>query len=455
MPVEGHSTKLADRIAKGLARGITSVFFREILVEGAEQIPSRGPLIYVMNHPNSMVDPVLVLGSLPRQPRFLARHGLWDIKAVRPFLKLAGSIPIYRMQDKGSWASRNQEAFTACHEALERGEVIAIFPEGMSHSQPAMLPLKTGVSRIFLGAEERCRGLGIRIIPIGLIFEARDRFRSRVLVKVGEPLDPAIGSFQHPRDSREARRSLNRRVDEALRGVTLNYRSWREARLLERAVDIFLRSSSPLPERLDLGSQFGARREFLEGLSEMERRDPGRTAALARAVEIYDRMLRFTGFRDEHVISSYSPGSVARYVVRTLGRLLLFLPLAAVGTILNWLPYRVTARFAGRYAKLPEQPATKKLFGGFFVYPFFWGIEAGLVGWFWGKGAAFLTVLLAPAAGYCALLFHEDRQSFLKESLIFLRLRTHRRIWQSLRERRETLSRELACMVGEYRKTLN
>jgi len=119
------SRTVSETITRAFARLTASIFYREIQVEGVDRVPAAGPLIYVSNHPNALVDPLLVTGFLPRVPRFLAKHNLWGSPAVRPFLKLAGSIPVYRRQDKGTRARQNLQTFDACHTALAQGAVMA------------------------------------------------------------------------------------------------------------------------------------------------------------------------------------------------------------------------------------------------------------------------------------------------------------------------------------------
>ncbi len=445
------SRRAFERFTRAFARLMGSLFFREIQVEGAGRVPREGPLVYAANHPNALVDPVLVTGFLPRTPRFLAKHTLWDIWTVRPFLRLAGSVPVYRIQDKGTRASQNLQTFDACYRALAEGAVIGIFPEGVSYTEPSMMPVKTGVARIVLGAEEKYGPLGIKIVPVGLTFDAKHLFRSRALLTVGEPVDPSAEAARQADDQRGARNALTARVEEALRGVTLNYGSWEEARLLERAGDLYARGPSELPERLGMASLFEVRKRFAEGYEVMKERAPDQVAALARDVERYDRMLRATGLRDEQVVSSYSRSRVAGYLLRTLGRLVVLLPIALIGTLLNWLPYEATKHVARKERETPQMLGTMKIFGGIFIYPIAWALETVLAGIFLGGTWAVVTALLAPLTGYIAMNFHEERGSFWRESLSYLRLRGGRRVWNDLRERRRALADQVAGMAVEYR----
>lgn len=443
------------RMTRFLARILSSIFYREVEVEGAEKIPGEGPLIYAVNHPNALVDPLLIHGLLPRHPRFLAKHGLWDIPVVRPFLEMAGSIPVYRQMDRDARTVQNLETFDACYRALAEGAVIGIFPEGVSHTEPSMMPVKTGIARIVLGAEERHGPLGVRIIPVGLTFDARQRFRSRVLITVGDPIGPVESIPRERGELRRLRNALTGEIEGALRRVTLNYGSRREARLIERAGLLYARMPSALPERPDLSDLFEVRKQFSDGYRVMKELLPERVGAVARSVDTYDRMLRATGFTDEQVVSSYPWGRIFGYLMRTLLRLCVYSPLAAVGALLNWLPYRVTDMIARPLEKRPQDPATRKIFGGLFIFPAAWIIEAAVFGLLldWRWAAALL--LLAPATGWFAMRFQEESESLWSESFNYLRLSSHRRTWRELRKRREALHGEIIALAERYLETIS
>src|SRR3954449_3713643 len=102
----------ADRFMRGVARLILKVFFREVEVVGAERLPRDRPLVLVANHVNGLVDSLLLMGPLPVMPRFLGKSTLWKIPILRPFLNLAGAIPVHRRQDEGADLARNTETFS-------------------------------------------------------------------------------------------------------------------------------------------------------------------------------------------------------------------------------------------------------------------------------------------------------------------------------------------------------
>ena len=119
-------------------------------------------------------------------PRFLAKATLWKVSALRPFLALAGIIPVHRAQDGST--SANLSTFSSCHDALRRRATVGIFPEGTTHDDPYLHELHTGAARIAVGA----RASGVRyitIVPIGLVFADKLALRSRVAIRVGRPID--------------------------------------------------------------------------------------------------------------------------------------------------------------------------------------------------------------------------------------------------------------------------
>jgi 1-acyl-sn-glycerol-3-phosphate acyltransferase len=208
-----------DEAVIGLARLMQSVFFREIEVEGLERLP-RPPLVIVSNHTNSVVDAVLLLALRGARPRLLAKSTLWSHPVMHPLLVLAGALPVYRRQDAGVDVANNFTTFARCHEDLAAGTNVALFPEGTSHNETGRLPLKTGAARIAIEAEVGRGPLMTRVVPVGLNYEAKDRFRSRVRICVGHPLDPGAEVTRYRKEPGAAVRALTARIAEGLERVT-------------------------------------------------------------------------------------------------------------------------------------------------------------------------------------------------------------------------------------------
>src|SRR5882762_8539510 len=145
-------TNMIRRIICGVLRVALRVYFRRIEVAGLENVPLDTPVIFVLNHPNALVDPAFLLCLAPRRVAFIAKAPLFRMPVIGSLVRALDSLPAYRRQDEGQDTSRNIETFTAARKLLARGITIGICPEGVSHDEPRLKPLKTGAARIALAA---------------------------------------------------------------------------------------------------------------------------------------------------------------------------------------------------------------------------------------------------------------------------------------------------------------
>ena len=379
---------LLDRGVERLARLLLRVFFRSVEVTGAARIPRGMPLLIVANHVNSVVDPLLLLAFVDGRARMLAKSTLWSHPVMGPLLVLAGALPVYRRQDAGADVAKNFTTFARCHETLARGGSVALFPEGTSHNQPGRLPLKTGAARIALETGARHGATGLCILPVGLVYEAKDRFRSRVLVNIGEPIDPATEARRYETGARAAVRALTERLARSLEAVTTSYSSWEEARLLELAAAVAGASS--------LAERFVRSRAFLASYRELAARAPERVASITASLAQYEGHLRGLRIRDEDVAESVTRARAWR-------DLAWHLPLGALGALLNYLPYRATGWVTRRFARTPDEPATYMVLAALLFFPAGWAINALVAALLGGAWVGLLVAALGPATGYAAL----------------------------------------------------
>jgi glycerol-3-phosphate O-acyltransferase/dihydroxyacetone phosphate acyltransferase len=439
-------TASAPRIPKpwlvGVARTLVRTFFRSIEIVGAERVPPRGPLLIVANHHNSLVDPALVVAQMPRAPRFLAKSTLWQMPGLPVLLDAAAAIPVYRRQDEGVDPAKNTETFDACYEALAVGGVVALFPEGISHDAPRLAGLKTGAARIALEAGARYAPLGLHVLPVGLVFDDKGKFRSRALVRVGHAFEPRAEQARYAGDPQGAVRALTERIKAALEGVTLNYPEAAEPSLVDRASEVWAVGEKPLPARMAMAEAFQLRQNLIATYERLRARHPEQVKQAQDLAARYEEGLRRMGWRDDHVAARYRPASVGLFLGATLALLLFWLPFAALGVLFNWIPYQAVRLVASR-SDSPDLPATFKLLGGFVFYPVAWAIEALLVGLALGPLAGLATLVLAPATGHIAMRFHERYEHLIDESAAYVLRVVRRRRLRELRADRAAFRSEL------------
>jgi 1-acyl-sn-glycerol-3-phosphate acyltransferase len=230
--------RFTDRSIGLVARGLVLAFHRSVDVRWPERLPRDRPVLIVANHGNGFVDPVVVAGVLGRLPRFLAKAALWKVVVARPFLGLAGVLPVYRTAD-GDRASDNTSVFDACHRELAQRATVAIFPEGTTGDRAGLDRVKSGAARIALGALPTAPD--VVIVPIGMAFESRVETRSRAVVMFGQPIEVAgyagAGLDADGEPDRADAEALTARITEALEQVSPQFSSLDEREVLRAAAE--------------------------------------------------------------------------------------------------------------------------------------------------------------------------------------------------------------------------
>jgi 1-acyl-sn-glycerol-3-phosphate acyltransferase len=391
---------------------LVRLYYPHRRVVGREHVPAEGPTILVANHSNGLIDPLLLRIALGREVRFLAKSTFFDQPLGRFAMVSFGSIPVYRSQDlrPGSRAdaSRNDATFALCRAVLAGGGWLALFPEGTSHSDPRLRPLKTGAARIALGAaaEQEQRGPEARtitILPVGLSYDARAIFRSGVLLVFGQPLRVDQHLSDYHRDERQAVDGLTDHIGQALADVVLQA----ETRDLLAGVARVAAWTADHPGEADDPAYLHRRaRAMLAAYRTLRARDPERAERIVRAARDYARVLAHLGVRDPWALEA--PRVRAGRALLAGAKLLLTAPLALLGAALWWIPYRLAGLVAPRITRGEDDLlGTVKILAGCVLITLFWIGETATAGLLWGGQAALAAALLGPVGGYAAMRFEE------------------------------------------------
>ena len=394
---------------RALLRIPLRIFFRRVETEGLERVPSNGPLMFVLNHPNSLIDPVFVLCLSPRPAAFLAKAPLFHMPLIGSVVRAVGSIPVQRRQDPGADLSKNREMFAKVREHLGRNGAVALFPEGTSHSDPRLKPLKTGAARIALGVQST---QPLRIQAVGLFYTDKRTFRSAALVYFGEPFEvhpaPLDTQGEPPQEQVVA---VTDRIATALGAVTLQADAFDAQDFVARTERILAseRRESDDASRPDLANEFAFRRRILAGYYALRSRDANRLERVRRRVNRYEDRLRGAGIDPWDVpVGEFRTGRVVFAMGLFLLRFALLLPLGLPGLVLHYVPYRLVGFFSRRAVGSKDDVlATAKAVAAFIIFPLAW-LVAGALTWRWaGPVAGLIAFLLAPLSGYAALRLAE------------------------------------------------
>jgi glycerol-3-phosphate O-acyltransferase / dihydroxyacetone phosphate acyltransferase len=405
-----------------------------------------GPVLVVANHPNSLLDPLVVFRVAGRPTRPLAKAPLFEQRMVGTMLRGLGGLPVYRAQDDPAQMHRNEDTFRGAIDALRAGDAVQIYPEGRSHSDPSLAPMRTGAARIAIGAESASGwSLDLRIVPVGLTYLDKHRFRGRVLAVIGEPFGIADLRSLHGTDDIAAVRALTDRIAERLAGLTLNVTEHRDAELIDTAERLYVREkgASPWRGRDSLADRLPRMRAFARGLAWLREYDPQRHERLARAVARYRRRAQLLGVADGDVPPSYTFRGTLRYVAAH-SFLLLVLALPALAGSILWYPMYIAPRLTLRLVQPDfEAVATYKLATAFITVPLTMLIVIGTGAWIDGVRGALLAALLVPACGFAALSWHERWTRFREDARLFFRV-------LSRRDHQDRLARDRTALAAEF-----
>lgn len=430
-------------IGRTLTRLVLRLFFRRLEVVGAERMPQMGAALLVLNHPNALVDPMLVLALSPRPVTFLAKAPLFRLPVIGWLVRASGAIPVRRHQDPGGGVSRNQEMFAQVRQALSENACIALFPEGTSHSDPHLHPFKTGAARIALGAA--AAGIDLRIVPAGLFYTAKSTFRSAALLSVGEPIVvPADGGMARD-DDPDAVRDLTARLEEALAGVTLQANR-HEAMTIASRVELLLTSGDAADgRRLPLAEQLELRRQLVTRHERIRSSRPTEVARLEAKMAAFEGRLEAAGLNTE-TFNYDLPGSsaVMAATMRMILYVIIVLPVAAAGLLAHYAAYRLIGTLAASATRTSSDvEATAKIVIAALLFPVTWlliGIAAGRMG---GQTAGWAAAVLAPGAGYVGLRLVERLDRFVGEGRAVLLSVFRPGKYGALMEERATMRAEI------------
>ena len=427
-------------VVRFLSRAASRVFYR---VDCVGTPPVTGAALLLPNHPNALLDPAVIWATANRDVRFLAKSVLFE-GPLRFLVAGSGAIPVYRKLDQAD-VSKNSEAFAAVDRALASGDAICVFPEGVSHSEGRLVPLRTGAARMALSAERG--GTRVNLVPVGLNFDRKTTFRSRVTVVYGDPFtgEDLADPVAHP----DAVRDLTTRIADHMRRLLIEAELKSDAALVDR-VDRMYSAARGISR--DPHERVERRRIIAAGIERLRTADPQRYDEILMRLHRYHNRLQRFGLRDRHLDWTVSTGDAVRFAIREALAAIALAPLAIVALVLFAVPYQLTGYGARWFTREPDVAATAKVVGGFLIYTV-WLLVLGTTAWAVSVPHPILLTLVALPALAVAGLFAVERESAVLDAIRawFLLQRTHAETRQRLRRHRS----ELADVLDEVNEWLS
>jgi 1-acyl-sn-glycerol-3-phosphate acyltransferase len=401
--------------------GLT-VFYRKRLVLGRENLCFKGPAIVVSNHPSTLMDPLNVGLQVRQEMFFLANYSLFKHPVSNWLLSRLFSIPVKRKEDVAEGEQRNNDAaFEASFRHLEGGGVLYIAAEGVSWMNRFVRPFKTGAARIALGAEKRNGWqLGVKIIPVGLSYDAPNLFRSRVTVEYGAPIEAATWSATDAESHDRAIEAFTAQMENAVRALTLDSGSEENDAFLSQAEDMLRHASSDLSDREQYFS--------LKSWFAQNRHDAGLRGQMAEYFDLLDK---------NQLSDAGMGGKIPWYLPAVL---LLGLPFFCAGYAFWFLPCWLPWSLARHMNLYIGYDSNVKMLSGLLLFPLaFWGAWEGVHAVSTSKALAWSALPALAALGYWAEWWSDQFRLWRELSRAHALRKKRPDVWGRLHRLREGL----------------
>lgn len=435
-------TDLGYQSVRAFGRFWINRFFRKIQVLGTENV-IPGPVIFAINHPNNLIDSLVVAYAIERKIHYLATAQLFRNKIMSLFLHKMGVIPVYRKQDDASHGDKNVSMFQACYDVLKEGGAIGIYPEGTTHAEPRIRKIKTGAARIALETENLYHP-GVKVVPVGLNFSVRKSFRSEVIVSIGPPITASTYLEKYQLAPTEIVGQLTDDIQKAIEAQVIVIDEPELDMLVKQIEEIYkgelirdlIEIRGLKKEEID---RFQLSKRLIAGIHYFNEKNPDLIRRIQEEIEAYTGRLKKIKVHDREIESLVNnPTSYKRFLLRIV-LMLICLPLALWGAINHFLPYQISRIISRKIAKRETDYATVRILSGIVLYTAFYGAQIYFVFRWFGLFPAIIYGISLPIAGAFAYYYKEKfrkmREDFKLLSIMF----TRKQLLQKLVEQRERL----------------
>ena len=372
------------KLLKPLVVSCTKNFFRQVQIRGAAV--ESGPLIIVANHPNVMLDAVLIMSAYHRELWFTAKGAIFRRGWFKGMLRWLHCLPVYRRQDDPNLMHKNEETFRSVTERLRQGSAILLFPEGESIALRQLEPFKTGAARMALQAEHEANfALGVTIQPVGITYADFFRFNSTVTVTLGSPIDISAYRTLFIGDPERTVRALTDKVKRAIQELTVEVHNPEETSLIEMVDQLY-------HSRAGYEDDFARLKMVTEKITRLHSGYPGRVEALTRRIALHLQLaeaLKLSGSEQLDTLES------KLFVM-------LMMPFILIGIATLFIPFKLSFWVSKQLSTRMEQYASWVVSAAFILFPI-WALLIATVIYLVTSSmimAAF-AVLLLIACGYC------------------------------------------------------
>ncbi len=425
-------------------------------IRNPENVPIKGPAILAINHPNNLLDTLIVAGSFKLRIHFLATGALFKNFLVATFLKNAGLIPIYRPEDSSNHQDKNKKTFHECYSALEHEKILGIYPEGTTHADWQVKKIKTGTARILLEAEKQNNfQLGVQLIPIGLNFSSRKKFRTSVTVSVGKPVPTEPHFDKHKKGEFSAVENLTQDLQKAIekevkhleQSTLQEFIGKLEFFYQEEMISILHQEKQILKSEID---KFRLSKKLIDGVEFYAQRQPEVITYIWDKIENYHKKLKRARLNDKQIRREVDKNIKPIRYLRIGFTGLLGLPLFLYGLLNNYVANFFPARLSRRLAGKETDVATIRVVSGIISFSLFYSLQTFLVFYYFGPLIALIYFISLPFSGFFVLIYRKFYRRYFENVRFGFLISKHQKYVDRLKSERLGISEELNRLSEQF-----
>lgn len=334
------------------------LFYKRFLILNSHK-ELFGSTIYVSNHPNSFMDPIMI-GSMNRPiVHFMTRSDVF-VWWLKPTLWAAHMLPIYRQQDGTDTKGKNTDVFKKVNQSLKMGRNILIFGEGFTDDTPirGLKPVKKGPVRMGFGALDAINwSKKIYISGIGISYTDRNTIGSEFILNNGPKI--CLNDYKDAYKENPSRviNEVTKRVEKDMQNCIVYVANPKRYSLLENIMQI-TRKGYNHPnhdDHIPLIKRWEYARNLATWINQNVTEESTEILALQKDLDAYFNLEKRMKVQDRFVLAKKQPE-----LLNTLNNwlyLILMWPFAIAGFLHGFIPYIIAK-------KVTEKIMRRKVFWG-------------------------------------------------------------------------------------------
>lgn len=195
-------------------------YCKKINTLGKENVPDKGAVLFLANHPNGLIDPILIASQIRRKTHFLVKADIFKNPKIATFFSWLGMMPVFRIRDGIKSLAKNNLIFEKCGTLLKSDKTLLIFPEGTHDKKRTIRPINKGFTRIVFRTLADDPTLKIHIIPVGITYQNSSKYPTEVTVNFGKSI--LASSYYDKNEIPKSAKILKDEVAQRLKALTVH-----------------------------------------------------------------------------------------------------------------------------------------------------------------------------------------------------------------------------------------